>query len=68
MLDEFIECEAVVKASLEFQEAIKKRGITDTDLVIVDPWSAGNYGIAEEMGSVLGLKVQQRLVMKLKSR
>ena len=50
MLDEFIECEAVVKASPKFQEAIKKRGITDTDLVIVDPWSAGNYGIAEEMG------------------
>lgn len=68
MLDEFIECETVVKASLDFQEAIKKRGITDTNLGIVDPWSAGNYDIAEEMGSVLGLKVQQRLVMKLKSR
>ena len=50
MLDEFIECEAVVKASPEFLEAIKKRGITDTSLVIVDPWSAGNYGIAEEAG------------------
>lgn len=50
MLDEFIECEAAVKASSQFQEAIKKRGITDTDLVIVDPWSAGNYGIVEEVG------------------
>lgn len=50
MLDEFIECKAVVKASLEFQKAIKKRGINDTNLVIVDPWSSGNYGIAEEMG------------------
>ncbi|MEL6553791.1 MAG: primary-amine oxidase [Cyanobacteria bacterium J06621_11] len=50
MLDEFVECEAAVKASPEFQAAIAKRGITDPDLVMVDPWSAGNYGIQEEDG------------------
>jgi primary-amine oxidase len=50
MLDEFAECEAAVKASAEFRDAIAKRGITDPDLVIVDPWSAGHYGIAEEEG------------------
>ena len=50
MLDEFVECEAAVKANPEFQAAIAKRGITDPDLVMVDPWSAGNYGIAEEDG------------------
>ncbi|MEM8502929.1 MAG: primary-amine oxidase [Cyanobacteria bacterium P01_D01_bin.1] len=50
MLDEFVECEAAVKASPEFRAAITKRGITDTDLVMVDPWSAGNYGIEEERG------------------
>ncbi|MEL7144262.1 MAG: primary-amine oxidase [Cyanobacteria bacterium J06573_11] len=50
MLDEFVECEAAVKASPEFQAAIAKRGITDPDLVMVDPWSAGNYGIQEEAG------------------
>ncbi|MGB7088162.1 MAG: tyramine oxidase, partial [Phormidesmis sp.] len=50
MLDEFVECEAAVKASPEFQAAIAKRGITDPDLVMVDPWSAGHYGIAEEEG------------------
>ncbi len=50
MLDEFVECEAAVKASQEFRDAIAKRGITDPDLVMVDPWSAGNYGIAEEEG------------------
>ncbi|NEQ50541.1 MAG: primary-amine oxidase [Leptolyngbya sp. SIO3F4] len=50
MLDEFVECEAAVKASKEFQAAIAKRGITDPDLVMVDPWSAGNYGIADEEG------------------
>lgn len=50
MLDEFIECEAAVKASPEFQEAIKKRGITDPSLVMVDPWSAGYYAIEDEKG------------------
>ncbi|EKU99059.1 Cu2+-containing amine oxidase [Leptolyngbya sp. PCC 7375] len=50
MLDEFVECEAAVKASEEFRAAIAKRGITDPDLVMVDPWSAGNYGIADEQG------------------
>lgn len=50
MLDEFVECEAAVKANEEFQAAIAKRGITDPDLVMVDPWSAGNYGIADEEG------------------
>ena len=50
MLDEFVECEAAVKASAEFRAAIAKRGITDPDLVMVDPWSAGNYGIAQQDG------------------
>ena len=50
MLDEFGECEAAVKASAEFQEAIKKRGITNVDLVMVDAWSAGNYNIQDEKG------------------
>jgi primary-amine oxidase len=50
VLDEFLECEAAVKASPEFQAALRKRGITDSDLVMVDPWSAGHYGIAEEEG------------------
>ena len=50
MLDEFVECEAAVKADPDFQAAIAKRGITNPDLVMVDPWSAGHYGIEEEEG------------------
>jgi primary-amine oxidase len=50
MLDEFIECENAVKACPAFIEAIAKRGITDPSLVMVDPWSAGHYGIADEEG------------------
>ena len=55
MFDEFAECEAVVKANPEFQAALRLRGITDFDLVMVDPWSAGNYGFADEEGRRLVL-------------
>ena len=48
MLDEFFECEQAVKASPEFQEALRKRGITNVDLVMVDPWSAGHYEDGEQ--------------------
>ncbi len=44
MLDEFLECEEAVKRSPEFRAALKKRGIEDVNLVMVDPWSAGVYG------------------------
>ncbi|PKG24869.1 primary-amine oxidase [Niallia nealsonii] len=50
MLDEFEECEEVVKNCPEFQEALLKRGITNFDLVMVDPWSAGNFGVEEDEG------------------
>jgi primary-amine oxidase len=44
MLDEFFECEQIVKDSPEVQEALRERGITEFDGVMVDPWSAGHYG------------------------
>ncbi len=43
-LDEFVECEEAARKSPAFQEALKKRGITDLSLVMVDAWSAGHYG------------------------
>jgi len=48
MLDEFLECEQVLKSDPAFQEALRKRGITNFDLLMVDPWSAGDYGGEEE--------------------
>ncbi len=42
--DEILECEQVVKAQPDFQAALHKRGITDLDLVMVEPWPAGYYG------------------------
>jgi primary-amine oxidase len=44
MLDEFVECEEAVKRCPEFLDALKKRGVDDVSLVMVDPWSAGVYG------------------------
>ena len=44
MLDEFVECEEVARRAPAFREALKKRGIDNPDLVMVDAWSAGHYG------------------------
>lgn len=35
---EYAECEAVVKDYPPFREAMKRRGIEDMDLVMVDAW------------------------------
>jgi primary-amine oxidase len=48
-IDEQVECEQAVLASPEFKAALKKQyGIDDTRLVMVDIWSAGNYGSEED--------------------
>ncbi len=51
LLDEFFECEATVKAYPPFIEACAARGVTDLDLVMVDPWTAGAYGDEEGAGT-----------------
>ena len=55
MFDEFFECEALVRANPDFRAALAKRGISDPALVMVDPWSAGYYGFADEEGRRLAL-------------
>jgi primary-amine oxidase len=52
MIDEFGEAEEAVKRSPEFRAALRKRGVKDVKLVMVEPWSAGNYGteVAEDRG------------------
>jgi primary-amine oxidase len=50
VLDEFFECEAAVRADPRWQEAMRKRGVTDFDLAMVDPWSAGHFGGIDEEG------------------
>jgi primary-amine oxidase len=48
MADELAECEAAVKAHADFQAALERRGITDLDLVVVDPWAIGHFGFKDE--------------------
>src|SRR5919112_1054187 len=38
----------IVKADPSWQAAVSKRGVTDYDLCMVDPWSNGHYGDAED--------------------
>jgi primary-amine oxidase len=42
-LEEILECEKVVRGHPDFQAAMHRRGITDMDLVWVDPWPFGVY-------------------------
>ncbi len=50
VFDEFLECEAAVRADPAWQEAMRARGVTDFSLAMVDPWSAGHFGLADEDG------------------
>jgi primary-amine oxidase len=52
-LEQFIAIEDVVRAHPDFIAACAKRGITDMSMVCVDPWSAGNFGVAGEEGGYL---------------
>lgn len=52
-LEQFMEVEAYVKADPRFIAACAARGILDMDKVCVDPWSAGNFGNADEEGRLL---------------
>jgi len=44
MLEEFLTAEAAVKEDPRWQEAMRKRGVTDFSLAILDPWSVGYNG------------------------
>ena len=59
MLDEFFECERAVHKDPQFQAALERRGITNPDLVMVDPWSAGLYG--NELPAYRGRRLMRAL-------
>ncbi|XP_010678856.2 amine oxidase [copper-containing] zeta, peroxisomal isoform X1 [Beta vulgaris subsp. vulgaris] len=44
---EYAECEAVVKDYPPFREAMRKRGVENMDLVMVDPWCVGYHSEAD---------------------
>ena len=48
-VDEQVECEQAVIQSEAFRDALQRHyGVSDTSLVMVDIWSAGNYGSEED--------------------
>ncbi|HTZ22409.1 MAG TPA: tyramine oxidase, partial [Streptosporangiaceae bacterium] len=47
MLEEFVATEEAVRKDPRWQEAMRKRGITDFDMAMIDPWSVG-YGGPED--------------------
>ena len=46
--EEFFACERLVRSSSAWLDAVRKRGVADPELAIVDPWSAGHYGAADD--------------------
>jgi len=50
VFDEFLECEAAVRADQRWQEAMRRRGVSDFSLAMIDPWSAGHFGFPGEEG------------------
>jgi primary-amine oxidase len=50
MLDEFIAVDEIVKADERWREAMRRRGITDLDLVCPCPLSAGSFDLPGEEG------------------
>jgi primary-amine oxidase len=52
LVEDFFNCADIVKADEGWRNAVKRRGLTDEDikLVQVDPFSAGNFGFPLEAG------------------
>ena len=44
MAEEFIACEQIVQADPRWQEAMRRRGVTDFSLTMVDPWASSWTG------------------------
>ena len=53
MLDEFFDVDELVRNDPQVIAACAKKGLTNMDLLMVEPWSAGNYGIEEDQGKRL---------------
>ncbi len=51
--DEFTMGNELVRQDTRFREACAKRGISDLETVLVETWSAGNFGVPEEDGERL---------------
>lgn len=61
MLDEFDEVETNSKKDPRVVQALATRGLTDLDLVCIEPWSAGYYGEDDEGRRLMRALVFTRL-------
>src|SRR5215471_2310306 len=50
MYEDYELLQEIVRKDSAWQEAIRKRGITDFDSVQLDPWAAGQFGFPDEQG------------------
>lgn len=48
MFEEFMECEEVVRKDPRWQEAMRKRGVEDFELCMIDPWACGYTSDADD--------------------
>ena len=55
IFDDFNEWESRITHAPVFVEALKKRGIDNPDLVMIDPWPISNFGVEEEHGKRLAV-------------
>jgi primary-amine oxidase len=49
-VEEYELCEQLVRAHPDFQAALARRGVSNVELVTIDPVPPGNFGYAEEEG------------------
>lgn len=48
MFEEFMACEATVRADPRWQQAMRSRGVEDFSLTMIDPWAAGHTGPGDD--------------------
>lgn len=53
LFEDYFMMQSIVRSDRNWQEAMRKRGITDFQKVRLDPWSAGDFGFADERGKRL---------------
>ncbi|HEX5991529.1 MAG TPA: hypothetical protein VFY70_03105, partial [Thermomicrobiales bacterium] len=58
-LEEILACEQIVRQDPDFQAAMHRRGITDMDLVWVDPWP---FGVYEDEADLEGRRLTRGIV------
>jgi primary-amine oxidase len=57
VVSELVEVEELVRLDPQFQEAMRRRGVTDFETVQVDAWPAGHFGTPDDDGRRLARAV-----------